>query len=195
MNDSPHFVLSKTPSIANRFLAELRDVSVQQDRMRFRRNLERIGEILAYELSKTLNYQEQQVSTPLNIHTTPLPMHTPVLVSILRAGLPLHQGVLNYFDQADNGFIGAYRNVDEDDEQGFSIQLDYESLPSIQDRPLILIDPMLASGRTLGKNPQRNYCLRCPFSDPHRSCHCSSRRYRLFGKGQFSALYFVDWGH
>lgn len=151
MNDSPHFVLSETPSIANRFLAELRDLSIQSDRMRFRRNLERIGEVLAYEVSKSFNYQNQQISTPLGTHSTPLPTSSPVLVSILRAGLPLHQGVLNYFDQADNGFIGAYRNTDQQDSQGFSIQLDYESIPPLQDRPLLLIDPMLATGRTLVK--------------------------------------------
>lgn len=151
MNESPHFALSKTPSIANKFLAELRDPSIQKNRMRFRKNLERIGEILAYELSKTFVYQDHQIPTPLGSSASALPSHNPVLVSVLRAGLPLHQGVLNYFDHADSGFIGAYRRSDEQDQQGFSIQLDYESMPDIQDRPFILIDPMLATGRTLVK--------------------------------------------
>lgn len=147
--NSTHFVLTDTSTVANQFIMELRNPSIQQDRMRFRINLERIGQILAYELSKTLDYQQAEVPTPLGSASTSLCPSPPVLLSILRAGLPLHQGVLSYFDQADNGFIGAYRQSDSDNSQGFSIQLDYESVPPLQDRPLIIIDPMLASGRTL----------------------------------------------
>jgi len=145
------FVLSDSNSIAHQFLADLRQPEVQSDRMRFRRNLERIGEILAYELSKVLPYESQQIPTPLGIAPTSILLRQPVLVSVLRAGLPLHQGVLNYFDRADNGFVGAYRHAEPSAPSGFTIQLDYESIPQLQDHPLILIDPMLATGRTLVK--------------------------------------------
>ncbi|WKN44429.1 uracil phosphoribosyltransferase [Tunicatimonas pelagia] len=148
MQQASLFVLAEQPSVANHFMAELRDRTRQTDRMRFRRNIERLGEILAYELSKTLPYRPESVTTPLGTADISLLTQQPVLVSILRAGLPLHWGVLNYFDQADSGFIGAYRQNTTD---GFTIQLDYQSMPSVQDRPLILIDPMLASGQTLVK--------------------------------------------
>lgn len=151
MTQLSHFVLSDTNTVANQFMADLRHPEIQSDRMRFRKNIERIGEILAYEVSKNLVYQVQQVPTPLGQAAISLPKQQPVLISVLRAGLPLHQGVLNYFDQADSGFLGAYRSNSESDFSGFSIQLDYESIPDLQDRPLILIDPMLATGRTLVK--------------------------------------------
>jgi len=107
--------------------------------------------MLAYELSKKLEYTSKSVTTPLGVTDIPLLVQQPVLISILRAGLPLHVGVLNYFDQADSGFIGAYRHDDASDPAGFTIQLDYQSIPSIQGRPIIIVDPMLASGRTLVK--------------------------------------------
>ncbi|MEM9672153.1 MAG: uracil phosphoribosyltransferase [Cyclobacteriaceae bacterium] len=151
MTQHSQFVLSETASVAHQFLADLRQPEVQSDRMRFRRNLERIGEILAYELSKVLSYESSQIETPLGTAQASLLKQQPVLVSVLRAGLPLHQGVLNYFDLADNGFVGAYRQVDQTADSGFTIQFDYESIPDLQNRPLILIDPMLASGRTLVK--------------------------------------------
>ncbi len=151
MNQISSFVLADQSSVANHFMAELRDCDVQTDRMRFRRNVERLGEVLAYELSKTLDFQPQTVTTPLGTASIPLLAQHPVLVSVLRAGLPLHLGVLNYFDQADSGFIGAYRHDDASHSAGFTIQLDYQSVPNLTDRPLILIDPMLASGQTLVK--------------------------------------------
>lgn len=141
------FNLSKHNSIANKFLAELRDVNIQQDRMRFRRNLERIGEVLAYEISKTLEYEEKEVETPLGIATVNLPAQRIVLGTILRAGLPLHQGALNIFDDAENAFISAYRMHHKDGT--FEINIEYTSCPNLDDCVLILCDPMLATGASM----------------------------------------------
>jgi uracil phosphoribosyltransferase len=139
--------LSKNNSLLNHWVAELRDVHVQNDRMRFRRNLERIGEVAAYELSKTLQYKSAEVTTPLGIAPTQLLSEQPVLATILRAGLPLHQGMLNYFDKADNAFISAYRKHHPDG--SFEISLEYLSCPNLNGRVLILCDPMLATGASL----------------------------------------------
>jgi uracil phosphoribosyltransferase len=139
--------LSKHHSLLNHWVAELRDVHVQNDRMRFRRNIERIGEVAAYELSKTLQFKPVEVTTPLGIAPTQLLKEQPVLATILRAGLPLHQGMLNYFDKADNAFISAYRKHHPDG--SFEISLEYLSCPNLNDRVLILCDPMLATGASL----------------------------------------------
>ncbi len=139
--------LSKYHTLVQTFLAELRDVNLQKDRLRFRRNLERIGEVMAYEISKTLHYAPQGVETPLGIATVHLPTDRIVLATILRAGLPLHQGLLNFFDKADNAFISAYRNARPDGR--FDIQLDYVSCPPLDDAVLILADPMLATGASV----------------------------------------------
>jgi uracil phosphoribosyltransferase len=139
--------LSKNNSLLNHWVAELRDVHVQNDRMRFRRNIERIGEVAAYELSKTLQFKSVEVTTPLGIAPTQLLTEQPVLATILRAGLPLHQGMLNYFDKADNAFISAYRKHHPDG--SFEISLEYLSCPNLNDRVLILCDPMLATGASL----------------------------------------------
>ena len=139
--------LSKNNSLLNHWVAELRDVQVQNDRMRFRRNIERIGEVAAYELSKTLRFKTVDVTTPLGIASTSLLEEQPVLGTILRAGLPLHQGMLNYFDKADNAFISAYRKHHPDG--SFEISLEYLSCPNLNDRVLILCDPMLATGASL----------------------------------------------
>lgn len=139
--------LSKNNSLLNHWVAELRDVNVQNDRMRFRRNIERIGEVAAYELSKTLKFKSVEVTTPLGIAPTQFLTEQPVLATILRAGLPLHQGMLNYFDKADNAFISAYRKHHPDG--SFEISLEYLSCPNLNDRVLILCDPMLATGASL----------------------------------------------
>ena len=139
--------LSKKNSLLNHWVAELRDVNVQNDRMRFRRNIERIGEVAAYELSKTLDFKSVEVTTPLGIAPTQLLNEQPVLATILRAGLPLHQGMLNYFDKADNAFISAYRKHHPDG--SFEISLEYLSCPNLNGRVLILCDPMLATGASL----------------------------------------------
>lgn len=141
------FVLNKTNTIANKFLAELRDAVIQQDKARFRRNQEKLGEILAYELSKTLQYQATEVQTPLGIANINVPADRPVLGTILRAGLPFHQGFMNYFDQSDSAFITAYRKVKRGG--AFMIQVDHISTPNLDGQILILCDTMLASGQSL----------------------------------------------
>ena len=139
--------LAEHNSVANRFIAELRNVELQKDRLRFRRNLERIGEVLAYEISNTLDYEPAEVETPLGVATHTLPADRLVLATILRAGLPLHQGMLNFFDQADNAFISAYRRHHKDG--SFDIQLEYVSCGDLNDTVLILADPMLATGASV----------------------------------------------
>lgn len=139
--------LGNQNSIFNTFIAELRDTSVQTDAMRFRRNLERLGEITAYEISKQLSYKTTEVTTPLGISKVNLPENDVVLITIMRAGLPYHQGFLNYFDKAENGFIGAFRNTKED--HSFNIESDYLACPSIEGKTVILSDPMLASGESI----------------------------------------------
>ncbi|XLS29286.1 uracil phosphoribosyltransferase [Flavobacteriaceae bacterium M23B6Z8] len=133
-------------SILNSFLAEIRDVKVQNDRMRFRRNIERIGEVLGYELSKSLQYREHSIQTPLGSKKTNLLAEQPVIGSILRAALPMQQGLLNYFDKADNLFISAYRHHTSETE--FEIVVEYMASPSLDEKILILADPMLASGHS-----------------------------------------------
>ena len=144
--------LSKEHSLVSNWIAEIRDVEIQKDRMRFRRNLERIGEIAAYEISKILPAADREVQTPLGIATNKVLTEQPVLATILRAGLPLHQGLLNYFDKADNAFVSAYRKHDA--EGSFVISLEYLSSPEIDDRILIISDPMLATGASLVKTIQ-----------------------------------------
>ncbi len=141
--------LSDKHSLVSNWVAELRDVDVQTDRMRFRRNLERIGEVVAYEISKTLPHQVVETQTPLGTSESKLLSEQPVLATILRAGLPLHQGLLNYFDKADNAFISAYRK--HDNEGGFEISVEYMSSPELDDRVMIISDPMLATGASLVK--------------------------------------------
>jgi uracil phosphoribosyltransferase len=144
------FILNSTASLADHFIAELRDVEIQKDKMRFRKNLERVGELLAYEISKTLFYKTEQVQTPLGISKTHRLARPVVLATILRASLPFHQGFLNMFDDAENAFIGAYRgpHIEKD---GFNIEMDYITSPDLRDKTLILMDPMLATGKSLEK--------------------------------------------
>ena len=142
------FELVSRPSVADHFIAELRDVQVQKDPMRFRRNLERVGEVLAYELSRTLAYEEQEVTTPLAVACGRRLAEQPVLATILRAGLPMHQGMLNYFDRADNAFISAYRKHRKGTDS-FDIEVEYLSSPSLEGRVLVLCDPMLATGQSM----------------------------------------------
>lgn len=139
--------LSKTNSIFGTFLAELRDVKIQKDSMRFRRNLERIAEIMAYEISKTLEYSETTVTTPLGEATAHLLKKQPVLATILRAGIPMHQGLLNYFDQGESAFISAYRK--HSTAEDFEIRVEYLASPMIDNKTLIISDPMLATGSSM----------------------------------------------
>lgn len=134
-------------SIFNQFIAEIRDEKIQTDSMRFRRNCERLGEIFAYEISKKLVYEEQEVTTPLGVSNIKLIKEQPVLSTILRAGLPVHQGLLNYFDKSDNAFVSAYRKHNKDG--SFDIELEYLASPDLTGRTIILSDPMLASGASI----------------------------------------------
>jgi uracil phosphoribosyltransferase len=140
--------LSETPSILNTFISEIRDKTIQKDPMRFRRNIERIGEILGYELSKSLHFIEHKIQTPLGSSNTVLYESDIVLCSILRAGIPLHNGLLNYFDHAENAFISAYRHH-EDNSKNFEIIVEYLACPSLEGKTLILADPMLATGQSM----------------------------------------------
>ena len=139
--------LGENNSILNKFVAQLRDKDVQKDSMRFRRNLERLGEIFAYEISKTLDSSVKEVVTPLGIANIPTYDEKIVVATILRAGLPLHQGILNYFDDAQNAFIAAYRKYHKS--EGFHIEVEYASAPDIEGKTLILADTMLATGASL----------------------------------------------
>jgi uracil phosphoribosyltransferase len=141
------FVLNKTNTVANQFLAELRDVNIQQDRLRFRKNQERLGEILAYEISKKFKYVTSEVQTPLGIATVNVPDTQPVLATILRAGLPFHQGFMNFFDKSPSAFITAYRKVKKTG--AFIINIDHISSPDLEGKTVIICDTMLATGQSL----------------------------------------------
>lgn len=140
-------VLAEKNSVIQQFLTEIRDKHIQTDRLRFNRNIERIGEILAYELSKELEYKDVETETPLTTTTTKVLASQPVIASVLRAGVPLQQGIANFFDGADRAFISAYRNYL--DESSFEIELDYLASPNLKGRTLIFADPMLATGKSV----------------------------------------------
>ena len=140
--------LAKNNSVLNTFLKEIREINIQKDSMRFRRNIERIGEILSYELSKELSYESEEITTVLGNKSSNLIAENLVICSILRAGLPLHQGILNYFDSAENAFISAYRHHPNNDKE-FEIKVEYFASPSLEGKTLILADPMLATGQSL----------------------------------------------
>ena len=141
--------LSDQHSLVSNWVGELRDVEVQNDRMRFRRNLERIGEIIAYEISKKLDWEEREITTPLGIANCKMLVNQPVLATILRAGLGMHNGLLNYFDKGENAFISAYRKHHADGT--FEISLEYVSCPEIDNKVVIISDPMIATGASLVK--------------------------------------------
>lgn len=140
-------VLGKNSSLLKHYIAEVRDVEIQKDSLRFRRNMERLGEIFAYEISKTLKWKPQEVFTPLGAAQCEVLAEQPVIATILRAGLPIHQGILSYFDRAENAFISAYRKHHKNGR--FDIKIEYISCPSIDDKTLIISDPMLATGASM----------------------------------------------
>ncbi|HYG39822.1 MAG TPA: uracil phosphoribosyltransferase [Cytophagales bacterium] len=142
------FNLSANNTIANHFVSELRDLEIQKDKARFRKNLEKIGEILAYEISKTFQYERKAISTPLAVTSVFHLASQPVLATILRAGLPMYQGFSNFFDHAESAFIGAFRGEHQLD-YTFDITLEYVAAPHLEDKNLILIDPMLATGKSI----------------------------------------------
>jgi uracil phosphoribosyltransferase len=147
MNEKVHILIER-PSLVSQVLAEIRDESLQCDRMRFRRNLERFGEMAAYEISKQLEWEERAVRTPLGEARCLRLRRQPVLANILRAGLPLHQGLLNYFDHAENAFISAYRKHEEGSD-AFEVEIEYLSSPPVAGKTVILCDPMLATGSSM----------------------------------------------
>lgn len=139
------FVLESNNSVGNQFISELRDLSIQGDRLRFRKNLERLGEIFAYEISKSFPYHTKEIQTPLAITQAKVPSINPVIFAVLRASLPFYQGFLNFFDKAESGFIGAFR---EEGSKEIKINLGYHASPNLEGKTLVLTDPMLASGRS-----------------------------------------------
>jgi uracil phosphoribosyltransferase len=139
--------LSTQNSIANQFIAELRDAEIQKDRRRFRQNVTRLGEIFAYEISKTFTYKKEERETPLGIATVEIPQNDIVIACVLRAGLPLHKGLLNYFDEADNAFVAAYRRNHKDG--SFEINMEYITCPNLENKTLILADAMIATGASV----------------------------------------------
>jgi len=140
--------LGQNQSVFSQFMAEIRDVDIQKDSMRFRRNLERVGELMAYEISKVLAFQQKPVTTPLGVTDCLVLAEQPVLATILRAGLPLHQGLLNYFDRAENTFISAYR-IHHNDDDDFDVEVEYLASPDLEGKTVILCDPMLATGSSM----------------------------------------------
>lgn len=160
--------LSEKNSILNHFLMQLRDVDIQKDRMRFRKNIERIGEIMSYEISKKLNYEPVEIQTPLGVKNSQKISDSLVLCSILRAGVSLHHGFLNFFDEAENGFISAYRHHPFNDER-FEIKVDYQAAPSLKDKTLLLIDPMLATGQSIVAVLNKMYLEEAP-REIHIAC-------------------------
>lgn len=140
-------IFNRENSLFNHFLAELRDIEVQGDSLRFRRNIERIGEVLAYEISKSLKFNSESVKTPLGMANENLITAQPVVASVLRAGLPLHLGILNYFDKAENAFVSAYREEKSDGSLDFHIE--YNACPNLDGKTLIIADPMLATGNSM----------------------------------------------
>lgn len=140
---------SDTNSILNQYLAEIRDVHIQSDRMRFRRNIERIGELMAYEMSKQLTYSVKHVTTPLGVAQSSTPDDQLVVATVFRAGLPLHTGFLNVFDQADNAFVSAYRYYKDKECRELDVHIEYIATPDLTGKTLLLVDPMLATGESM----------------------------------------------
>ncbi|MCX8481665.1 MAG: uracil phosphoribosyltransferase [Sediminibacterium sp.] len=143
------FNYGKQHSLLSNWIAEIRDVTIQKDKLRFRKNIERIGEVISYEISKSLEFKNKNTTTPLGIHHSKVIQQQPVIASILRAGIPLHNGLLNYFDNAENAFIAAYRKHKQNGD--FEINLEYVSCPNLQNKTLIIADPMLATGASIIK--------------------------------------------
>ncbi len=173
--------LSEQPSLLNQYLKEMRSIQVQKDSMRFRRNIERIGEIMAVEISRQLTYATEQIQTPLAMAEMQVPQDKIVLGTILRAGLPLHQGFLNMFDHAENAFVSAYRKEKEDEYGNTTLEIvsEYLAAPSLEDRTLILVDPMLATGMSmeiaykalLSHGTPKHLHLVCAFATPQAIQH------------------------
>jgi uracil phosphoribosyltransferase len=148
------FILNKNDSIAHQFLSDIRDIETQNDRLKFRKNLERLGEIIAYEISKTMTYQTVEIETPIKKTQVKKLVNSPVLISVLRAAIPFYQGFINYFDTSDSGFVGAYRKEENDGGKEIEIDFLYQAAPNLEGKEIILIDPMLATGKSFVKTVQ-----------------------------------------
>lgn len=166
--------LSSSNSILHHFLVELRDINIQCDPMRFRRNLERIGELTAYEISKTLQYKTTEVTTPLGISPTPHIAQSVVLGTIFRAGLPMHNGMLNYFDRAENAFLSAYRYYKDKECEEVGIKIEYIASPDLTDKVLIIADPMLATGGSMELGYEA-FCTKGKPAHTHMACIIASQ--------------------
>lgn len=182
--------LSLQNSILNQYFAEIRDSEIQKDSMRFRKNLERLGEIFAYEISKTLSYTSIQTTTPLGIADTLQLSQQPVIATILRAGLPFHAGFLNVFDKAENSFVGAYRKQHKNNT--FEVALEYYASPDLNDKTLILCDPMLASGSSLVKTYMAMMSKGTP-QHTHLVCAIASRAGIDYVKAHMPTTHFTMW--
>ena len=165
---------NQSNSLFNQFLSEIRDVHVQGDRIRFRRNIERVGEIMAYEISRTLPYHPVSIQTPLATAVENVPSEQPVVATILRAGLPLHQGFINYFDHAENAFVSAYRKYINED--NFDIHIEYIASPRLDGKILILTDPMLATGSSM------ELAYEALLTNTHCFSHCQPSGHRAYQK-------------
>lgn len=176
-DDKPNYMkvidFNQSKSVLNQFVAEIRDVSIQGDSLRFRRNIERIGEVMAYEMSKALHYTCRSVQTPLGIAEVNVPDSPLVLATILRAGLPFHHGFLNYFDRAENAFVSAYRKYF--DEEHFDVNIEYIASPDITGKTLILVDPMLATGSSMELS-YRAMLTRGEPAEVHVACVIATRQ-------------------
>ncbi|MDQ3394402.1 MAG: uracil phosphoribosyltransferase [Bacteroidota bacterium] len=179
------FILNEVNSVAHHFLSEIRDVNVQSDSMRFRKNLERLGEIMAYEVSKKLDYENKEIETPLGSSSIPMFKDQPVIISVLRAGLPFFQGFLNIFDRAESGFIGAFRKP-HDERSDIEIALNYIAAPSIENKTIIITDPMLATGRSLIKAVQELVATGAP-NHIHIACAIAAPEGVNYLKGHIKA--------
>ena len=162
-------------TIINQYVAELRQVDIQKDRMRFRHNLERIGQMMAFEVSKTLNYSTKQIQTPLTLAEVNTPDSKLVIGTIFRAGLPFHQGFLDVFDGAENAFVSAYRYYKDKEQQEVGIKIEYIASPNLQDKTLIIADPMLATGGSMELGYQA-FCSKGVPSEVHFCCVIAAQK-------------------
>ena len=167
--------LSQNKSLLNQFLKEIRSVDIQKDSMRFRRNIERIGEVMAYEISKSLSYQLEEIKTPLGVAPTSVSSEKLVVASILRAGLPFHNGMLNYLDKAENAFVSAYRQFTDEAHENFDVHVEYIASPDLSGKTLLLCDPMLATGGSMELSYEALKCKGVP-EHIHIVCIIASQR-------------------
>ncbi len=191
MKDIEVINFDERPSLVSRFMAELRDVDIQKDPLRFRRNLERIGAVMAYEISRRLETERREVTTPLGTATVTVPREDVVIATILRAGLPFHQGFLDMFDRAENAFVSAYRKYHEQSDE-FEVMVEYLASPSIEGKTLLLVDPMLATGTSMELGYRAMTSKGMP-RHIHVASAIASRRAVEYVRGRFPAERTTLW--